>query len=855
MSDTQITRSGGEQTITYSGIEALNVSGTAGVDTLTSTTSAGGGEIIGVTSSTVTRNGGEASLTYSLIENLVVNGTAGVDTFNVTGSPSGTTTLDGFGSGDQYTITQSALGGPLSVSDTGGAGTDTITSSTLAAGGESIGVSDTQITRSGGEQTITYSGIEALIVSGTAGVDTLTSTTSAAGGEIIGVTSSTVTRNGGEASLTYSLIENLTVNGTAGVDTFNVTGSPSGTTILDGLSSGDTYNVTQSALGGPLTVSDSGGAGTDQIVSTTGVAGGESIGVSDTQITRSGGEQTITYSGIEALDVSGTAGVDTLTSTTSAAGGEIIGVTSSTVTRNGGEASLTYSLIENLNVNGTAGVDVFNVTGSPSGTTTLVGLGSGDTYNISQSLLSGPLSVTDTGGAGTDQIVSTTAAAGGESIGVSNTQITRSGGEQTITYSGIEALNVSGTAGVDTLTSTTSAAGGETIGVTASTVTRSAGEASLTFSLIENLNVNGTAGADTFNVTGDPSGTTTLDGLGSADQYFIMQFALPGPITVADSGGSGSDYLELNTTSLVGEIIGVTSTTVTRSTGATVTYGGIESLTVNTSVGADNITINSTIAGTTTVNAGNGNDTTTLISNAPGSNVVLHGWANDDTFNIRFVATGSTVQVFGDTENDTFNVGNTSNKLDDIQGNLTISGGTHTAPGDKLTFNDAGQTTGQTYTYTDTTLTRTGLPNAINFNTVETLETDSGTGNDKFVVNFSAYPVSPTLTMKFNGAGQPVGGNGYGSPQWHRRQRHDESRHVRLRPPLPDAKHRMPADVWQRRQRLAAERFGGTVFDRRRRWQRHAHRRQRYRRDLRRRRHRHHLRPRRQRFSVRRSRV
>ena len=145
------------------------------------------------------------------------------------------------------------------------------------------------------------------------------------------------------------------MNGTAGVDTFNVTGSPTGTTTWMGWAAGDTYNVTQSALGGPLTVSDSGGSGTDQLFSTTGAAGGESIGVSDTQITRSGGEQTITYSGIEALNVSGTAGVDTLTEHDSAAGGEIIGVTGSTVTRNGGEASLTYSLIENLTVNGTAG--------------------------------------------------------------------------------------------------------------------------------------------------------------------------------------------------------------------------------------------------------------------------------------------------------------------------------------------------------------------------------------------------------------------------------------------------------------------------------------------------------------------
>ena len=104
------------------------------------------------------------------------------------------------------------------------------------------------------------------------------------------------------------------------------------------------------------------------------------------------------------LNVSGTAGVDTLTEhDVSWPAARSLASRATTVTRNGGEASLTYSLIENLNVNGTAGIDIFNVTGSPSGTTTLDGLGSGDTYNISQILLSGPLSVTDTGGGGTDR--------------------------------------------------------------------------------------------------------------------------------------------------------------------------------------------------------------------------------------------------------------------------------------------------------------------------------------------------------------------------------------------------------------------------------------------------------------------
>jgi len=97
--------------------------------------------------------------------------------------------------------------------------------------------------------------------------------------------------------------------------------------------------------------------------------------------------------------------------------------------------------------------------------------------------------------------------------------------------------------------------------------------------------------------------------------------------------------------------------------------------------------------------------------------------------------------------------------LDGIQGALTINGSANdtASPGDSLIFHDQGQTVGQTYTLTNTTLTRSNLTHAtITFGTVETLEIDSGSGSDKFVVNFSSYPVSPLMTVKFDGGGQPA---------------------------------------------------------------------------------------------------
>jgi hypothetical protein len=814
VSQSAVTRSTGP-TANYSGIEALQVSGTASADTINiantgtstfTTVNAGGGtdnfgaidltqigtaglivnagsngELLTLGTSTagtitlssnLVQRTGNGPVVFSGVSSLAVNGSAGADTFQVNSTASGGITLNGQGGSDIYSVVQSALGGPIGINDSGASGTDQITSTSQAAAGESIGITNSQITRSG-SQTISYSGIENLSVSGTAGSDTFTVTTTpggattldgqangdnynitqsalggtlsisdtgatgtdhltatslAAAGELIGITNSQITRSGSQ-TISYTGIENLNVSGTAASDTFTIGTTPSGGATVDGLDGGDIYNVTQSALGGPLTVSDSGPTGVDQLNSTS-TASGESIGIANSQITR-GGAATIGYSGIENLNVSGTAGIDTftvsstpggianldgldggdtynitqsglggtlsvndsgpsgvdqLTSTTGAAGGETIGITSASISRTG-EQSVNYSGIENLTVGGTLGVDTFNVTTTPSGATMLDGLSGGDTYNITQSALGGALSINDTGASGTDLLSSTSLAAGGENIGVTNSQVTRSG-SQTIGYSGIENLTVSGTVGVDTFTVTTTPSGvtaldglgsddvynvtqnalggaltindtgatagdqftssstgsGETIGITSTQITRTSSQ-SITFSGIENLNVNGTNGVDTFNVTTTPIGLTTLDGQESGDTYNITQSALGGLLAVNDSGAGGTDLLKITSLAAGGESIGITNSQVTRSGSQTVSYTGIENLTVSGTAGADTFTVTTTPTGTTALDGQNSGDIYNITQSALGGPLAVSDTGAVGTDQL----TSSTASAVGET--------------------------------------------------------------------------------------------------------------------------------------------------------------------------------------------------------------
>ena len=81
-------------------------SGPTGIDQINSTSTASG-ESIGIVPNQITR-GGTATIGYSGIENLNVSGTAGIDTFTVTGTPTGTTTLMAWTAGIRTTLRKAA---------------------------------------------------------------------------------------------------------------------------------------------------------------------------------------------------------------------------------------------------------------------------------------------------------------------------------------------------------------------------------------------------------------------------------------------------------------------------------------------------------------------------------------------------------------------------------------------------------------------------------------------------------------------------------------------------------------------------------------------------------------------------
>jgi hypothetical protein len=332
---------------------------------------------------------------------IVLDNTHGSGEIATIDNPGSTVTATGLGNGTGSAILTNVSSGIQFQFKGSASGTDTLTS-TSTGSGQTIGVTNTQITRSDGEPTITYSGIEVLDVTGTAGNDTF-NIGGASTGTLVGI-AGTINIDGGggtnntvnindqstTAGYTYSVSSTavirgsttinykqnnhtqvLNLNTSAGADAISVTSTASGiATTINGGGSGDTYYITQNALGAPLTISDTGTTGTDTIASTS-TGSGQSIGVTDTQITRSG-KPAITYSGIESLVVSGTVGTDTLTDSTSLTAGEQINFNASSISRSGDEAALTYSAIENVVVNGTPDDDSITFAGNSTSTAAAV---------------------------------------------------------------------------------------------------------------------------------------------------------------------------------------------------------------------------------------------------------------------------------------------------------------------------------------------------------------------------------------------------------------------------------------------------------------------------------------------------
>ena len=436
------------------------------------------------------------------------------------------------------------------------------------------------------------------------------------------LTATGVTRPG--FSSTYSVVAALTLNAGAGNSVFTISSTAVGTaTAVNAGAGNDVLNVGSAAnvldgIQGPLFLNGQSGTNTltfnDQ-----GTTVPETYTVTSTTVARPG-IATISYKNFAPLTLNGGPKGNTynIQSTTSATP-VIVNGGAGNDTFNVGSPSNTLAGIQGaVTLNGQAGSDAVNI--NDQGTTTA------QNYVITAtSVLRGGIaaitygtveSLTLKGGSGGN-----TFRIQGTAASVATTALAGTGndsfivGGPTASLNGIQGpLALDGQAGTDTITlndqGTTIS---ETYTITSTIVSR--GAATITYASVTALSLNGGTGGNTFDVQSTATGVSTTIAAGTmSDTFNVGSTAntldgIQGALSVKGTAGGGTVNLE-DQGSSAGEIYTITSTTVTRSGAAAITYSGIHSLVVNGGMGANTFMAESTAAGEhVTIMGGSGTNT------------------------------------------------------------------------------------------------------------------------------------------------------------------------------------------------------------------------------------------------------
>jgi hypothetical protein len=137
----------------------------------------------------------------------------------------------------------------------------------------------------------------------------------------------------------------------------------------------------------------------------------------------------------------------------------------------------------------------------------------------------------------------------------------------------------------------------------------------------------------------------------------------------------------------------------------------------------------------------------------------IDGGSAGNTFSVQYTAPGGITVLNAGSGNDTINVGNSANRLDDIQGTLAIDGQDGV---DHLSLLDSSQTAGRSYAASGTGLTRGGMA-PISYQGVEHVALKAGGGDDTVSVGSPAPGVALALE---GGAGNNIMVGPNGSNTW-----------------------------------------------------------------------------------------
>jgi hypothetical protein len=334
--------------------------------------------------------------------------------------------------------------------------------------------------------------------------------------------------------------------------------------------------------------------------------------------------------------------------------------------------------------------------------------------------------------------------------------------------------------------------------------------ASITYSGLGSLVLNTGALTNVVHVESTASPTTVNAGAGTALIDVSPQAQnldnLVGPLTISGNGSVPLIIYDQNEPNLVLTQDFLSASGLTRMgqtidpiTGlpvfhvASITFGGLGSLTLNTGNFVNLVHVESTAASTTvnagagtalidvspqaqnlsniaallTVNGGGGSGSLILddqgaaaaeaytIGSAsishPGSArvafagiqaITLNGGNHGNSVRVSDTAAGTTLALNTGAGNDTIIVGNAANSLDSVQGALSITGqgGTNT-----LKLNDQGSSAAHAYTLTANSVSRDGAA-TVTFANIKTLVISGSTGGGAFVVQAAPTGATTTLT-------------------------------------------------------------------------------------------------------------
>lgn len=323
-----------------------------------------------------------------------------------------------------------------------------------------------------------------------------------------------------------------------------------------------------------------------------------------------------------------------------------------------------------MRVEGRGGNDAFTVTAAPTASLILDGADGSDIYDISFGNLAGNVVVADKGAPGSDQLVAR-GTAGNDYLFKDDWRVSLGDPvQQTILYSGIEALTIHGGSGDDTIMDPGN-----------------------------NTHIFGDAGNDTVIITATSGNGVTVDGGAGSDTYLVGGDNLAGPVTVADTGSSGSDRISIIGTPGDDTVVQTTSGFTLNGTNILVTAvetaavdGGGEAGDTFTVVGSPSIPAAVQGVSDTTINGTGGNDTIVLTplgnsgqvnvklngkllgTYSSGGRLSIHGQAGDDDIQVAG-AVSIPLWLYGDAGNDRLKGGDGVNVLMGGAGDDLLVGG------------------------------------------------------------------------------------------------------------------------------------------------------------------------------------